>query len=139
MPGLTKDQIATANKIHKDLFKNFVWTSDEDANGVFEYWGRMELFMGKYRDDCDSFAIEMDFRLKAAGIPQESRRLGACSIEGKGLDHCVLILEGEDGLYVSECNTSTVVKLKALPYTKWYWSDPSGDITKDWLKVPDSD
>lgn len=135
MSKLTDEQLKLAKGIHEGLYRKFVWTSDEDANGAREFWDRIVAKgNGKYYDDCDSFAMEMWFRLKKAGIPQDALRLAACSVEGKGLDHCTLLLDTENGIQVSECNSSTIVPLKSLPYTHWYAADPH-DITKDWKKV----
>jgi predicted transglutaminase-like cysteine proteinase len=135
MSKITKDQLKTCKTIHEGLYRKFVWTSDEDANGVPEFWDRIiPKENGKYYDDCDSFAMEMWYRLKQAGMPQDAMHFSACSVEGKGLDHCTLVLDTESGLYVSECNSSTIVTLKSLPYTDWYIAD-SFDITKDWKKV----
>lgn len=130
------EQINLANRIHKDLFSRFVWTSDQKVFGVGEFWDLPVLDGHTYRGDCDDFAMEMDRRLKEAGVALQDRRFGVCSMSGDALDHCVLILLTEKGIYVSECNTSTIVPISALPYTKWYWSSSTGNIKADWELIP---
>lgn len=132
---LTLEQVVEADALHRDLYRNFIWTSDQDVHGVEEFWDRMIPKNGKYRDDCDSFALEMDYRLKQSGFALEDRRLAACSISKIQIDHCALVLETPKGWMVSECNSPTLKKLNDLPYTMWYLAPRDGKITKDWEKL----
>lgn len=128
-----RQAIETANAIHADLYRHFLWQSDEKLFGKGEQWDRLIMApSGKYVGDCDSFACEVDYRI-AHVIPLTDRHFAVCKMErGKGLyDHCALAIVDGDDIWISECNSPELVKREHLPYTNWYWA--LGALNEDWV------
>lgn len=122
---------------HVKLFSEFHWRSDEDTYKQIELWTRPLREGSKLVGDCDDWVMEMDFRCRARGIPLEETRFAVCKINDRTnvlYNHVALILFQNEKLYVSECNSRTVVELHQLPYTDWYVAD-SSDITSRWVAI----
>ena len=95
--------------VHTDVYSRFDYV--EDAQGLIKIdkWGPCKIVGDRLQGDCDNFAIEVANRLRDAGVPDDAMALGECSLKGgRNPDHMYLIIATDEGLMVSECNSTQV-------------------------------
>jgi predicted transglutaminase-like cysteine proteinase len=134
--ALSRSDWRKIRRIHRELQRAFIWTSDREQHGVIEHWGRPQRDAdGALRGDCDDYAIEAWHRLDAAGIPRKALKLAVCRTnrEAIGFDHAVLAIDADDCAYVLDCNQLFVVPAIQCGYDHWHWQD--GAIDRPWVGV----
>lgn len=103
----------------------FSYTSDQEARGVPEHWVDVDelaglsefstLTYGKFRDDCDGFALACRYQLRKVDIPN---RLIFCHVPVEGY-HLVLSVGG----YILDNRSKWVIPRDDVDYA---WVSMSG-------------
>jgi len=148
---LTKDLKEILELTHKEVFKVFVWTSDEDVWKMREYWTRPVMDKDWFnrdilRGDCDDFMLEVYYRLRQNHrFPKNMLRLCVVATEPRveHYDHAVLAIEylDDDGVVdylICDCNYPTPVRIKDLRkrgYKNFSMSQVGQPITEPWEKI----
>lgn len=132
----TEDLRATLHTIHKLVFRNFTYATDQEQYSMVEKWVMPETDYNRHRPftgDCEDFALACRKLCREDGI--DNSRLVYCQTELGG-GHCVLEVDGWilDNRFDRLKNRDDIVGYKWIALSGYNSGDPWHKITNSEVK-----
>ena len=105
-----------ASRVNGDVNALVTYTPDPEKYQRAEWWADALEAGGK--GDCEDYAIAKWHECRIAGIPTDRLRLAVVGVDDPRGDHCVLLIDAEDGqTWMADNRYPDLVPYQDVPYT----------------------
>lgn len=100
------------------------YRSDSEVHGRAEYW---TVAAPGASGDCEDFALTKLQRLLDRGFPRDALRLAIVHRARDGIQHAVLTIKTDRGVYVLDSSYDRIMPWARLPYKHWILEKPGAE------------
>jgi predicted transglutaminase-like cysteine proteinase len=128
---LDKKTFRDLREVNYAVNRDIRYRSDAEVHGRAEFW---TVAAPGASGDCEDFALTKLQRLLDRGFPRDALRLAIVHRARDGIQHAVLTVKTDRGVYVLDSSYDRIMPWARLPYKHWMLEKPG---TERWDVVVD--
>jgi predicted transglutaminase-like cysteine proteinase len=103
-------------------FNRVKYVNDNRNYGQEDYWATLFEFLGRERGDCEDYAIAKYETLRELGWPAKSLRLVVVRDTKLDLNHAILAVYTNEGIYIADNQTKSLVNASSIRHYRPIYS-----------------